>query len=142
MARFSEVFADVTKLGCKIQTTDYQPRGKHPIIDQGQEYIAGYTDKTDGLYTEVPVVIFGDHTRIVKYVDTPCFLGADGVKLLKPKCTNADVKYLYYCLCNARIPNTGYNRHFKWLKEIEIPLPPLDEQRRIAAVLDKAARTA
>lgn len=139
MARFSEVFEDVTKLGCKIQTADYQTSGKYPIIDQGQEYIAGYSDKAEGLYTDVPVVIFGDHTRIVKYVDTPCFLGADGVKLLKPKRTDADVKYLYYCLCNAKIPNTGYNRHFKWLKEIEIPLPPIDEQRRIAAVLDRAA---
>lgn len=139
MAKFTDVFEDVTKFGRKISTDQYLQAGKYPIIDQGQSQVAGYTNEIDGLYTDVPAIIFGDHTRIIKYVDTPCFLGADGVKLLKPRKGNADYKYLYYVLSNAKIPNTGYNRHFKWLKEVEIPLPPLDEQCKIAAVLDKVS---
>lgn len=67
----------------------------------------------------------------------PCFLGADGVKLLKAKDSNANYKYLYYALKHARIPNTGYNRHFKWLKELEIRLPSNDEQQKVVVVLDK-----
>ena len=137
MAKFTEVFSDETKLGHKIPTSEYLASGKFPIIDQGQWQIAGYTDLESGAFTDVPAIIFGDHTRIVKYVDTPFFLGADGVKVLKAKVPDVDYKYLFYCLQNAKIPNTGYNRHFKWLKELEIPLPPLEEQRHIAAVLDK-----
>lgn len=137
MASFVEVFDDVTKLGRKIPTTDYAERGAHPIIDQGQDEIAGYTDETEGLFEDVPAIIFGDHTRAIKYVDTPCFLGADGVKLLKAKIPDANYRYLYYVLQNARIPNTGYNRHFKWLKEVEIPLPDARTQRNIVAALDK-----
>ena len=137
MARFADILSDETKRGCKIQTGEYLPFGKYPIIDQGQSQIAGYTNLENGLFKDIPTIIFGDHTRIVKYVDTPFFLGADGVKILKTKVNDADYKYLFYCLQNAKIPNTGYNRHFKWLKEIEIPLPPLEEQRKIAAVLDK-----
>lgn len=61
----------------------------------------------EGLFKDVPVIIFGDHTRIVKYVEMPFFIGADGVKILKSKIDNANYKYLYYALKNAKIPNTG-----------------------------------
>ena len=135
--KFSEVFDDVTKEGHKIPKESYLPKGKYPIFDQGQEYIAGYSDEVVGLYENVPAIIFGDHTRIIKYVDAPCFLGADGVKLLRAKCSDANYKYLYYALSNVKIPNTGYNRHFKWLKEAKIPLPTTQEQKYIVAVLDK-----
>lgn len=137
MAKFAEVFSDETKRGHKIPTSEYLTSGKHPIIDQGYGQIAGYADLESGAFTDVPAIIFGDHTRIVKYVDTPFFLGADGVKVLKIKTPNADYKYLFYFLQNAKIPNTGYNRHFKWLKELDVPLPSIDEQRCIAAILDK-----
>ena len=137
LAIFTDVFEDVTKQGRKIPTSDYHESGAYPIIDQGQNTIAGYTDETEGLFTDVPAIIFGDHTRVVKYVDTPCFLGADGVKLLKSKDSNANHKYLYHVLVNAKIPNTGYNRHFKWLKEVNIPLPTEVEQQRIVEVLDR-----
>ena len=137
MAKFTEIFEDVTKQGTKIPTNLYLENGLYPIIDQGQSEIAGYTDQTEGLFTDIPAIIFGDHTRIIKYVDTPCFLGADGVKLLKAKDDNANYKYLYYALCNADIPNTGYNRHFKWLKEIEIPDYSIEEQNSIVAQLEK-----
>lgn len=137
MARFSEVFDDVTKEGHKIPKENYLSEGLYPIIDQGQEYIAGYSNDDFKLYRNVPAIIFGDHTRIIKYVDTPCFLGADGVKLLRAKNPDANYKYLYYALCNAKIPNTGYNRHFKWLKEIDIPIVSVQEQEHIVSLLDK-----
>lgn len=93
MAKFTEIFDDVTKRGTKIPTNQYLEYGTYPIIDQGQSEIAGYTNEINGLFTDVPAIIFGDHTRIIKYVDTPCFLGADGVKLLKTKDTRANYKY-------------------------------------------------
>jgi len=136
MAKFTEIFEDVTKQGTKIPTNLYLENGLYPIIDQGQSEIAGYTNQTEGLFTDIPAIIFGDHTRIIKYVDTPCFLGADGVKLLKAKDPTANYKYLYYALCNADIPNTGYNRHFKWLKEIEIPEYSTEEQNSVVSQLE------
>ena len=137
MAKFTDIFEDVTKQGTKIPTNLYLETGRYPIIDQGQSEIAGYTDQVEGLFTDIPAIIFGDHTRIIKYVDTPCFLGADGVKLLKAKDPTANYRYLYYALCNADIPNTGYNRHFKWLKEIEIPEYSMEEQNSIVFQLEK-----
>lgn len=110
--KFDEIFEDCTKLGTKIKTDEYHSNGKHPIIDQGQEMVAGFTDLEDGLLDAVPAIVFGDHTRIIKYVDCPFFLGADGVKVLRSKVPNANYRYLYYALKNAKIPNTGYNRHY------------------------------
>ena len=137
MRVFDEIFEDQTKYGTKIKTDDYHEKGAFPIIDQGQEQIAGFTDVKDGLFNNVPVIVFGDHTRAIKYVDTPFFLGADGVKVLKCNLPDANHKYLYYALKSARIPNTGYNRHFKWLKELSFNYPSTDEQEKIVAILDK-----
>ena len=134
---FDEVFDDYTKYGTKIKTEQYHTVGTNIIIDQGQADIAGYTDQIDGLFKDVPVIVFGDHTRIIKYINRPFFLGADGTKILKSKIPDANYKYLYYALKNAKIPNTGYNRHFKWLKQISISYPELQKQSMIVEILDK-----
>ena len=139
MKSFDEIFVDKTKYGVKVQTSEYGELGKHIIIDQGQTKIAGYTDREEGIFDEVPVVIFGDHTRVIKYVDEPFFLGADGVKVLRSKDENANYKYLYYALKNAKLPNTGYNRHFKWLKEVQIYYPDRNKQAKIVKILDKVS---
>lgn len=133
---FDEVFEDVTKLGVKIKTDEYHPIGKYQIIDQGQEAVAGYSDLEDGVFENVPAIVFGDHTRIVKYVDQPFFLGADGVKVLRSRFKDANYRYLYYALKSVKIPNTGYNRHFKWLKEAKIYYPNSEEQSQIVLILD------
>lgn len=137
MASFDEVLKDCTKLGTKIPTSEYLENGKYPIIDQGQNDIAGYYDSDDGLFEDVPTIVFGDHTRVVKYVDKPCFLGADGVKLLCPLDKDINCKYLFYQLSCADIPNTGYNRHFKWVKALNFKIPSSDEQNHVVEVLDK-----
>lgn len=140
MEAFNDIFEDCTSLGTKIPKDNYLSEGKYIVVDQGQNIIAGYTNEEDGLYEDVPAIVFGDHTRIIKYVDEPFFLGADGVKLLKSKKKDANYKYLYYALKNARIPDTGYNRHFKWLKEVNIEYPEPDKQQKIVEVLDKISR--
>lgn len=134
--KFEDLIEDKTRLGFKIKKEDYLPQGNYPVIDQGQEYVAGYINTNKGIFNDVPAIIFGDHTRIIKYVDIPFFLGADGVKLLKCKSQNTSYKYLYYYFLKNEVPNTGYNRHFKWLKELLIPLPPYEVQNQIAQNLD------
>lgn len=139
MKTFDEIFIDQTKYGVKVQTSEYGEKGKYIIIDQGKAQIAGYTDREEGVFKEVPAIVFGDHTKAIKYVDKPFFLGADGVKVLRSKDSDANYKYLYYALKNVKIPNTGYNRHFKWLKEIQINYPNKNKQDEIVGILDKVS---
>ena len=136
----TDVVKDVTSGNAKIMQKEYLQEGALPVIDQGKEFIGGYVDDVSlQCKEELPVVIFGDHTREVKFVDQPFALGADGVKVLKPIAGVLDEKYLYYVLKQAKLPeDAGYSRHFKFVKRLQIPLPPLEEQKRIAAILDKA----
>ena len=133
--KYIESFIDVTKRAKKLPTSEYRESGKYPIIDQGQKQIAGYTDLEEGLFTDVPAIIFGDHTRVIKYIDTPFFIGADGVKVIKCLDDEADYKYIYYLLKSVRIPDTGYNRHYKWLKESVLPEHNKNQQKKIVETL-------
>ena len=137
--KFDEIIEDCTKYGVKIPTNDYLEKGRFPIIDQGQNFIAGYSNSDNGIYSDVPAIIFGDHTRVFKYIDFPFFLGADGVKILKAK-KEISYKYLFYYFLQAKFPNTGYARHYKWLKELEIPVPPIEKQKSIVKNLDKVTK--
>ena len=138
---FEEVFNDETRYGTKILAEDYLDSGTYPIIDQGQSYIGGYSNNRVGIYENLPAIVFGDHTRILKYVDKPFFLGADGVKLLKSNLNDVNHLFLYSQLQLAPIANTGYNRHYKHLKILNIILPPIELQNQFAAFvvqLDKS----
>jgi len=137
---FAKALRDDTAGQVKIFRRDYGSSGELPIIDQGAEKIAGYTDDRSAAYQgALPVILFGDHTRVFKYVDSPFALGADGVKALQPA-PSFEPKFLYYYLINADIPGRGYSRHFKFLREIHFPLAAPSEQRRIVEILDQADR--
>jgi len=136
---FSVAVADHSGGNIKTQQRDYLSVGRFPIVDQGKELIGGYTnDETCLCHSELPVIVFGDHTRCFKYVDFPFGMGADGVKVLRPK-VEIDVKYLYHYLCQLQLPSGGYDRHFKYLKRCNVLFPTLPkEQKRIASILDEA----
>ncbi|MCL3862047.1 hypothetical protein [Actinotalea sp. K2] len=133
-----EAFRDATGGNAKVPATEYLASGLYPVIDQGNSDVAGYTNERERLCrTQGPVVLFGDHTRAFKYVDRRFALGADGVKVLAPR-EGWDTKYLYWALRSLDLPSAGYSRHFKFLKERSIARPPIQEQRKIAAILDQA----
>lgn len=138
--KFTDVLLDDTKNALKIKKEDYLEDGLYPIIDQGKKHVAGYSNNEKNLYKETPILVFGDHTKRVKYIDFPIFIGADGVKLLKPKMkeTELSTKYVYYFLSSIYLPDDGYSRHFKYLKQVLIPVPKIDIQNKIVEVLDKA----
>ena len=120
----------------QIPKSGYAEVGKWPIIDQGREFLSGYTDdETRIIRSKEPLIIFGDHTRILKYVDFECALGADGTKPLLAK-KGFISKYLYHALSNLDLPARGYNRHYTILKEMKIAKPEISEQNEIIDVLD------
>lgn len=119
----------------KLQTREYQKVGKYPVIDQGQGLIAAWSDNSEAVIeAQLPVIVFGDHSRTFKYVDFPFVRGADGTQILKPR-SDIHPRYFYYACRALDLVSRGYNRHFTLLKEKTIPIPPTDEQTRIAGLL-------
>lgn len=128
---------DKVKYPAKLQAKDYANSGRFPIVSQEESLISGYTDRDDCIYgVSKPIVVFGDHTRCLKFIAFDFALGADGVKILSPiKSINS--RYFYFTLLLFNIPSLGYSRHYKLLKELAIPVPPLELQEKFAARIEQ-----
>jgi len=123
----------------KIEKFNIKEFGKYPVITQEREkLIAGYSDN-DNPITDVPIVLFGDHSCTLKYIDFDFFRGADGTVLLKPK-NDFNPKYFYnvlqYFLFNLIENRDKYERHYKYLQNIKIPLPPKEIQEKIVSEIE------
>lgn len=140
---FNSIF-DVCNSGKeKIKQSEYLPKadGLLPVVDQGQNLVSGYSNQFQKviLAKDNPLIVFGDHTRCVKYIDFDFVVGADGTQLIRTK-ENTLVKLGYYQLMSANIPNNGYSRHFKYVKEQAYKLIiDKDEQKYIVDTLDAVA---
>lgn len=122
----------------QVKSKDYQPFGKYPIVSQEKELISGYWDDESYLYKhKKPVIVFGDHTKEIKYIDFDFVVGADGTQILSPK-EGIDAKFFYYALLATPIRALGYARHFKLLKEKSFLIPSVSDQLPIVARLDAA----
>lgn len=132
---FADAFTEVSRGTKKFKQSEYAEIGAHPIVDQGKEAIAGYSDEENGLFTDVPAIVFGDHTRCVKYVEEPFFAGADGVKILKPKLPGS-TRFWWHALRATPIEDLGYSRHFKLLKAAKFKVINETRQEEVVACLD------
>ncbi|MFN2925389.1 restriction endonuclease subunit S [Lachnospiraceae bacterium YH-ros2228] len=108
----------------QIPASCYKKNGEIPVIDQSKVFIAGYTDEKSALVDlHMPVIVFGDHTRILKYIQFPFARGADGTQLIVSRTTNMPQSLLYYGLVNIDLSNYHYARHFKYLKAESLLVP-------------------
>ena len=134
---FSKVVKTLSSRGNQIPAKEICERGRFPVVTQSKNsLIDGYSEEESKLVPKafLPLLVFGDHTRFLKYVDFQFIVGADGTKLIRPKDDGfVNCSYLYYVL-RALVPETkdrGYSRHFQFLKKLMIPVPPIHEQCRI-----------
>ena len=117
----------------QIQSKEVLPTGKIPVVSQGKDLIDGYCNDVSKKIDVLPLVMFGDHTRNVKYIDFEFVIGADGTKFHKILSCNSEYIYYWMLYATETLRNRGYARHYTLLKECFIPLPPLQEQVRIVS---------
>ena len=131
---FKDSFSSVSPI-FKMKQKEYLDTGLYPIIDQGESFIGGYTNSDAGIISDIPLIVFGDHTRRFKYIDFPFVAGADGLKIYKPIYT--DIKFSYYQCLSLDFPNKGYARHNAFLQKCNFMIPPLAEQKRIVGKIEE-----
>lgn len=108
----------------QIMASEYHEEGTIPIIDQSRDFIAGYTDTQSAMVNlGRPVIVFGDHTRILKYIQFPFAKGADGTQLIVSNRDNMPQSLFYCSIVGVDLSNYHYARHFKYLKAEEILVP-------------------
>lgn len=136
---FDEIFNTISSKQYQIKSKDYLDEGLYPIVDQSQKFIVGYYNDDSKLFkNENNVIVFGDHTKIFKYIDFDFVVGADGTKLLSVKNRSSfNLKYLYYYLLGLQLDDLGYSRHFKLLKERKYNIPTIDIQNKVVESLSE-----
>lgn len=122
-----ELIGDLIRKGVRskqVKTTEYLQEGAIPIIDQSRDFIAGYTNDPEAIVDMgCPIIVFGDHTRILKYIQFPFAKGADGTQLITSNNDNMPQSLLYYSLVSVDLSSYHYARHFKYLKAENILVP-------------------
>lgn len=136
--RVSELLLEIKGNQTKIAREDIIKEGRYPVITQETDkIIAGYTNLEEPI-TDLPLVVFGDHSCSFKYVDYPFVRGADGTQLMKFNPELVYPQYMCYMLSNTTIYNQGkYERHYKYLKEMMVVVPSLIDQQKIIDEVDK-----
>ncbi len=134
---FEYLSTNIASKKYQIKQSEINESGKYPVISQSANFIEGYSDANSKLlHIPSPIIVFGDHTRITKYIDFDFIVGADGVKILQPLIS---AKYFYYLTqyVAKKIENRGYSRHYSYLSRYIVPLPPRVEQERIALRIEE-----
>ena len=125
----------------QVLESEVKKEGNFAVISQSKEYSIGFTDDKSKVFChDIPVIVFGDHTTEVKFVTFDFVVGADGVKVFLPQKDYILPKFLYYVFqinCVGLNKVGGYSRHYKYIKDKPVPLPPLAEQKRIVAKIEE-----
>jgi type I restriction enzyme, S subunit len=121
-----------------VKSTEYNDTYKTAVLTVGKSFIIGYTNEKDGIYSDnLPVIIFDDFTTAIQYVTFPFKVKSSAMKILQPINEQINKKYIFYYMQTIKHNVTTHKRY--WISDyskLNIPIPPLPEQRCIVAKID------
>lgn len=109
-----------------------------PVLTANKTFILGYSDDTEGIYTEHPVIIFDDFTTASRYIDFNFKIKSSAIKLLTAK-KGYNLRFIYERL---QLIQTNIAEHKRrYISEFEsktIKVPCFKEQTAIAKIFENA----
>lgn len=120
-----------------VSDTNYSNKNSTPVLTANKAFVLGYTDETEGIYKNTPVIIFDDFTVDNKYVDFDFKVKSSAIKILKPKNNNVNLKFIFEAMQIINFPTGGEHKRY-YISEYQnskIALPSKQEQQKIAEIL-------
>ena len=121
-----------------VESTDYNDAYGTPVLTAGKSFILGYTDEKEGIYDQLPVIIFDDFTTASQYVNFKFKVKSSAMKILTPVTELVLPKYIYYRMQIINFDHSTHKRY--WIQQyskIRVSVPPLSEQERIVARIEE-----
>jgi putative restriction-modification enzyme type I S subunit len=133
--RLGEVLSYIQPTPYIVESTVYDPAGT-PVLTAGKTFVLGYTDEADGIFTNLPTIIFDDFTTESRYINFPFKVKSSAIKMLTLKDDNNDLYFLYSLMSTIDFTVGAHKRY--WISEFQnliVSIPSLPEQRKIASCL-------
>ncbi len=121
-----------------VESTDYNDAYETPVLTAGKSFILGYTDEKEGIYDQLPVIIFDDFTTASQYVNFKFKVKSSAMKILTPVTELVLPKYIYYRIQIIQFDHSTHKRY--WIQQyskIRVSIPPIPEQERIVARIEE-----
>ena len=121
-----------------VESTEYSDTFETPVLTAGASFILGYTDETEGIYDQLPVIIFDDFTTASKYVDFPFKVKSSAMKILTANKELVLPKFIYYRMQVIKFEHSTHKRY--WIQQyskIKVKIPSLQEQKRIVNKIEE-----
>lgn len=121
-----------------VKSTDYSDAYATPVLTAGKSFILGKTNETDGIFDQLPVIIFDDFTTATQFVNFRFKVKSSAMKILHINTDLVIPKYIFYRLQIIQFDHSTHKRY--WIQsysKIKVLIPPLDEQSRIVARIEE-----
>ncbi len=121
-----------------VESTEYSDAFETPVLTAGASFILGYTDEAEGIYDQIPVIIFDDFTTASKYVNFPFKVKSSAMKILTANKELVLPKFIYYRMQTIKFEHSTHKRY--WIQQyskIKVTVPSLSEQKRIVNKIEK-----
>lgn len=120
-----------------VKSTNYKDTYSTPVLTAGKSFIIGYTNETDNIFSDLPVIIFDDFTTESKFVDFPFKVKSSAIKILHINTELVLPRYAFCLMQTIKIDHDNHQRY--WISnysQIDVAIPPLNEQNRILRIVD------
>jgi len=100
-----------------VRNSEYSDDNDVPVLTAGKTFILGYTNETNGIFNNLPAIIFDDFTTANKYVTFPFKAKSSAMKILKPRDATINLRLVFEIIQLIKFQLGDHKRY--WISEYQ-----------------------